>query len=72
MGKWWSWIPGLHGVALNKRRRKALSSITGERLFVERMAQRQRPDDESFDKNYPKRSRTGWTKSLPMPLGQTT
>jgi|HubBroStandDraft_1064217.scaffolds.fasta_scaffold17275_3 hypothetical protein len=49
MSKWWSWIPGLHGVALNKCRREALSSITGERLFVERMAQRQRPADEGFD-----------------------
>ena len=49
MSKWWSWIPGLHGVALNKCRREALSSITGERLFVEQMAQRQRPADEGFD-----------------------
>jgi len=49
MGKWWSWVPGLHGVALNKCRREALSSITGERLFVERMAQRQRPATDSVD-----------------------
>jgi len=49
MGKWWSWIPGLHGVALDGCRREALSSITGERLFVERMVQRQHGDDESFD-----------------------
>jgi hypothetical protein len=49
MGKWWSWIPRLQGLALKKYRREVLSSITGERLFVERMAQRQRPDDESFD-----------------------
>jgi hypothetical protein len=49
MSKWWSWVPGLHGVALKKCRREALSSITGERLFVERMAQRQRPADEIVD-----------------------
>jgi hypothetical protein len=51
MSKWWSWVPGLHGVALNKCRREALSSITGERSFVERMAQRQRAADESGDEN---------------------
>jgi hypothetical protein len=49
MGRWWSWVPGLHDVALNKCRREALSSITGERLFVERMAQRQRPLGEIID-----------------------
>jgi hypothetical protein len=48
MPKWCSWIPGLHGVALNKCRREALSSIIGERLYVERMAQHQRPADEGF------------------------
>jgi len=35
-------VPGLRRVALDKCRREALSSITGDRLFVERMAQRQR------------------------------
>jgi len=49
MGVWWSWVPGLRGVALNKCRREALSDITGERLFVERMAQRQRPPGEGVD-----------------------
>jgi hypothetical protein len=49
MARWWSWVPGLHGVALGKCRREALSSITGERLFVERMAQRQRPPGENVD-----------------------
>jgi Gram-negative bacterial TonB protein C-terminal len=34
MSKWWSWVPGLHGVALSQRRREALSSIIGDRLFV--------------------------------------
>jgi uncharacterized membrane protein YeaQ/YmgE (transglycosylase-associated protein family) len=45
MSKWWSWIPGMHSAALNSCRREALSSITGERLFVERMAQRPRAGD---------------------------
>jgi len=49
MGVWWSWVPGLRGVALNKCRREALSDITGERLFVERMAQRPRPPGENVD-----------------------
>jgi hypothetical protein len=49
MGVWWSWVPGLRRAALDKCRREALSSITGERLFVERMAQRQRPQTESVD-----------------------
>lgn len=46
MGRWWSWVPGLHNVALNSCRREAQSAITGERLFVERMAQRPRSDVE--------------------------
>jgi hypothetical protein len=49
MGRWWSWVPGLHGVALNKCRREALSSIAGDRLFVERMAQRPRLPRENVD-----------------------
>ena len=49
MSKWWSWVPGLHGVALDQCRREALSDITGERLFVERMAQRPRPPGENVD-----------------------
>jgi hypothetical protein len=51
MAKWWSWVPGLHGVALKKCRREALSRIAGECLFVELMAQRQRPATEPFDQN---------------------
>jgi hypothetical protein len=49
MGRWWSWVPGLHDVALNKCRREALSSIAGDQLFVERMAQRPRLTGESVD-----------------------
>ena len=49
MGRWWSWVPGLHKTALEKSRLEALSSITGERLYVERMAQRPRPEADSFD-----------------------
>jgi hypothetical protein len=36
-------------VALDKCRREALSSITGDRLFVERMAQRQRHASDNVD-----------------------
>jgi hypothetical protein len=49
MGVWWSWVPGLRAVALDKCRREALSSITGDRLFVERMAQRQRAPTDNVD-----------------------
>lgn len=48
---WWSWIPGFGRLALNKYRREALSSITGERLFVERMANRPRLEDDGLDEN---------------------
>jgi hypothetical protein len=46
---WWSWIPGFRKLALARSRREALSSITGEQLFVERMAQRPRFEDDSLD-----------------------
>jgi hypothetical protein len=49
MSKWWSWVPGLHKKELEKCRRETLSSITGERLYVERMAQRPRPEAGSLD-----------------------
>jgi hypothetical protein len=45
----WSGIPGFRKRGLNKRRREALSSITADRLFVERMAQRPRPEDDPLD-----------------------
>lgn len=48
---WWRWIPGRRRSKwkLEKSRVEALSSITGDRLFVERMAQRQRPAEENID-----------------------
>ena len=49
MGKWWSWVPGLHKTELEKCRLEALSSITGERMYVECMAQRPRPETDSLD-----------------------
>jgi hypothetical protein len=49
MGKWWSWVPGLHKTALKNCRLEALSNITGERLYVERMAQRPRPEADVLD-----------------------
>jgi hypothetical protein len=52
MGKWWSWVPGLHKTALEKCRLEALSSITGERLYVERMAQRPRTNEDVLDQKF--------------------
>jgi hypothetical protein len=49
MGKWWSWVPGLHNAALKKCRRDARSAIIGERQFVERMSQRPRSDAEKAE-----------------------
>src|ERR1017187_1586655 len=51
MRKWWWWcIPGCHKKwKLEKRRIEALSSIVGERLFVELMAQRPRTPNDSLD-----------------------
>jgi hypothetical protein len=46
---WWSGIPGFRKRGLNKRRREALSSITGDMEFVERMAQRPRSEDDPLD-----------------------
>lgn len=41
---WWWWLPGFRKRwKLAQRRREAISSITGEREFVEGMAQRPRP-----------------------------
>ncbi len=50
MRKWWWWLPGWREKwKLEKRRIKALSSITGERLSIELMAQRPRPNDDIPD-----------------------
>jgi hypothetical protein len=47
---WWWWLPGLHKKwRLEKRRIEALSDITGERLDVERMAQRPRTAGDPLD-----------------------
>jgi hypothetical protein len=44
---WWWWLPGFHKKwKLEQRRREAISGITGEREFVEIMAQRPRPADD--------------------------
>jgi hypothetical protein len=44
-----SWVPGLHVATLPERRLEAQSDITRERLYVERMAQRPRPETDTFD-----------------------
>jgi hypothetical protein len=47
---WWWWLPGWHRMwKLEKRRGEALSSIEGERLAVERMAQRPRGADDTLN-----------------------
>ena len=47
---WWWWLPGWHKKwKLEKRRMEALSFIEGERLAVERMAQRPRRADDTLD-----------------------
>src|ERR1700685_717034 len=46
---WRSGIPGFRKRALTKRRREASSSISSDRLFVERMAQRPRSEDDPLD-----------------------
>ncbi len=47
---WWWWLPGWHRTwKLEKRREEALSFIEGERLAVERMAQRPRSADDAPD-----------------------
>jgi hypothetical protein len=49
MRKWW-WFPGWRrNWKLEKRRVEALSSIVGERLFVELMVQRPRTPNDSLD-----------------------
>ena len=48
---WWWWLPGWHKKwKLQSHRIEALSSIAGERLYVERMAQRPRPADDILDR----------------------
>jgi hypothetical protein len=46
MGAWWSSFPGFQSKALEQAHRDAQSDITGERLFVERMAQRPWPETD--------------------------
>ena len=47
---WWWWFPGWHrNWKLEKRRIEALSSIVGERLFVELIVQRPRTPNDSLD-----------------------
>ena len=47
---WWWWVPGCHKKwKLEKRRVEALSSIVGERLFVEVMVQRPRAPNDTLD-----------------------
>ncbi len=47
---WWWWLPGWHKKwKLEKRRLEAISTITGERLYVELMAQRPRRTDDTID-----------------------
>lgn len=49
---WWRWLPGRRRSKwkLEKCRVDALSSITGDRLHVELMAQRPRKSDDALDK----------------------
>jgi hypothetical protein len=47
---WWWWLPGWHKKwKLEKRRIEAISTISGERLHVELMAQRPRRADDTLD-----------------------
>jgi hypothetical protein len=47
-----SWFPGSSAKTLEERRREAQSDISGERLFVERMAQRPRPEIDLLDEKW--------------------
>ena len=51
MRKWrWWWVPGFHKRwKLEERRIEAPSNITGERLYVELMAQRPRAGADALD-----------------------
>lgn len=69
MGKWWSWVPGFRDVALKKCRPEALSTITGERLFVYRMTQRQRPDTEILAAKLRDEVLDNLERSIPPPKG---